>query len=789
MKKITITLIAICMVSLSSFAQVGFGNAKSFNKDWLFHLGDIADAQTPELNDSSWSVQNLPHDWSVQQHLSPDNASCMGYLPGGIGWYRKHFKGESLKSEKVYLYFEGVYNRSKVYINGEFLGERPSGYASFMYEITPYLVRNGDNVLAVKVDHSRDADSRFYTGSGIYRNVWLIEAGNTHFSQWGIGYESVEITEDRATLNIDVSIDGLDGQRCKLRLDLKDAEGKSVAVKNVKADEKQNITMQVANPQLWDIDNPYLYTLNASIVSGKTVLDKATVNVGIRSLEFSADKGFALNGRWMKVKGVCLHHDAGVLGSAVPDDVWERRLKKLKEIGTNAIRTSHNPQSPSFYNLCDKLGLLVMDEAFDEWEFAKKKWVKGWNIGTPRFEGTDDFFNEWGERDLTDMVRRDRNHPCIFLWSIGNEVDYPNDPYSHPILDGNNFEFTQPLSGGYKPDAPSAMRIGEIAKRLAACVRSIDRSRPVTGALAGVVMSNQTDYPNVIDVVGYNYTESRYESDHKRYPERIIYGSENKNFYWAWKAVRDNEHIFGQFIWTGVDYLGESWAWPSRGFGSGLLDFGAFTKPSGHAKAAMWCENPVCYIGTGKRAQEVWNYEEGETVQVICYTNAPKARLLLNGTQYGETLPYDDEKGFLSWDVRFKSGTLKAEALDETDKVVAEYTLKTSLRPYAIKLSTDKTELSSEGSVAHVVVEIVDENGDFVSLADNEIKCKVSGPAKLLGLESSDHRDMTDYTLSTRRVFHGRLLAYIQRTGEKGDIYVSFSSPLLKGASIKLTSL
>ena len=789
MKNFTFTLITLILAAFTANAQAGFGDATSFNKGWLFRLGDIADAQTPELNDSGWSAQTLPHDWSVQQHLSPDNASCMGYLPGGIGWYRKHFEGESLKSEKVYLYFEGVYNRSKVFINGHLLGERPSGYASFLYEITPFINRSGDNVLAVKVDHTRDADSRFYTGSGIYRNVWLIEAGKTHFSQWGIGYEAVGITEKSATLNVDASIEGMDAQNCRLCLELKNAEGKTVASRNVRAGERQNIAMKVPSPRLWDIDDPYLYTLEASIVSGKTVLDRTTVGVGIRSLEFSADKGFALNGKWMKVKGVCIHHDAGVLGSAVPDEVWERRLKNLKAIGTNAIRTSHNPQSPSFYDLCDKLGLLVMDEAFDEWEYAKKKWVKGWNIGTPSLEGTDDFFNEWGERDLADMVRRDRNHPCIFLWSIGNEVDYPNDPYSHPILDGDDLEFTQPIYGGYMPDAPSAMRIGEIAKKLSACVRAIDKSRPVTGALAGVVMSNQTGYPEAVDVVGYNYTESRYETDHKKYPERIIYGSENKNFYRDWKAVRDNEHIFGQFIWTGLDYLGESRAWPSRGFGSGLLDFGAFTKPSGHAKAAMWCEHPVCYIGTGEKAQEVWNYEEGETVPVICYTNAAKARLLLNGRQYGDTLPFDDENGFMRWDVPFQAGVLKAEAMDENGRVIAEYSLKTSLRPYAIRLSADRTDLPSEGAVAHVVVEIVDENGDFVSLADNEIVCNVEGPATLLGLESGDGNDMTDYTLSVRRVYHGRLLAYIRRTGGEGEITVSFSSPLLKGASARLTSL
>ena len=773
----------------SAFAQVSFGNAREFNDGWLFYLGDVPEGHSPELNDGNWTLTAVPHDWSVKQHLSPDLASCMGYLPGGIGWYRKHFNGEEYGAEKLYLYFEGVYNRSVVSVNGHIVGERPSGYASFMYDITPYINRSGDNLVAVRVDHSRDADSRFYTGSGIYRDVWIIEAGNVHFSQWGVGYSASDVTDKSATLSIDTSIDGLGSGKCQLKLELKDAAGISVAQKTVRASDSQTVALKVKKPHRWDIKDPYLYTLDAAIISDNCVLDKTSVNVGIRTLEFSPDKGFALNGNWIKVKGVCLHHDAGVLGSAVPDDVWERRLRNLQTIGTNAIRTSHNPQSPSFYDLCDRLGILVMDEAFDEWEFAKKKWVKGWNKGTPRFEGTDDFFNEWGERDLTDMVRRDRNHPCIFLWSIGNEVDYPNDPYSHPILDGNNFEFTQPLSGGYKPEAPDAMRIGMIARRLAACVRSVDTSRPVTGALAGVVMSNQTGYPEAVDVVGYNYTESRYGTDHERYPERVIYGSENKNFYKAWKAVRDNEHIFGQFIWTGLDYLGESWAWPSRGFGSGLLDFCGLVKPSGHAKAVMWCENPVCYIGTGKNAIENWNFEEGEVVPVTCYTNAAKARLFLNDVQYGDTLNYDDETGFMKWNVPFKPGVIRAEALDGDGNVVAEHSIRTSLRPYSLKVSTDRAELIGDRSVAHVLVEVLDENGNIVNLADNEISCTIQGPGVLLGLEASDNKDMTDYTLSVRRVYHGRLLAYVQRTGEAGEIKVKFTSPLLKGAELTLKAI
>ncbi len=287
--------------------------------------------------------------------------------------------------------------------------------------------------------------------------------------------------------------------------------------------------LHVNRPQLWSLDSPTLYTLHTRVLMDGKEIDKTSVKTGFRTYTFDADKGFALNGKPMKIKGVCIHHDAGVLGAAVPREVWERRLLTLKEIGCNAIRTSHNPQAPDLYELCDQLGLLVLNEAFDEWEFPKRKWLEGWNAGTPGYQGSFDFFEEWGERDIADMVRRDRNHLSIFAWSIGNEVDYPNDPYSHPVLDGgSDTGFTQPIFGGYKKDAPDAMRLGDIAKRLVNVVKQYDRTRPVTAGLAGVAMSNQTEYPGALDIAGYNYTESLYEADHKNYPDRIIYGSENR---------------------------------------------------------------------------------------------------------------------------------------------------------------------------------------------------------------------------------------------------------------------
>ena len=789
-------VLAICL-SAPLAAQVSFGNAQRFNDGWLFRLEDDSTFKQKAYEDTKWRKLDLPHDWSIEGQISPDLASCTGYLPGGIGWYRKHFK-VSDKQARHYIYFEGVYNRSEVYLNGHLLGKRPNGYISFMYDLTPYLKEGEDNVLAVRVDHSRSADSRWYTGSGIYRDVWMVSAGDIHFAQWGIGWKATSLTDRRATVAVDVEVQKHVEASGKLEVktSLFDAEGKEVAKASRKIADgkvgmaKETLTLRVNKPNRWDLDIPYLYTLKTELLADGKLIDAAETNVGLRTLEFDPNKGFALNGRWMKVKGVCLHHDAGVLGAVVPPEVWERRLLNLKKyIGVNAIRLSHNPQAPVLYDLCDRLGLLVMDEASDEWEFPKRKWIKGWNKGEPGYQGSYDFFEEWIERDVTDMVRRDRNHPSVFLWSIGNEVDYPNDPYSHPVLDGTTIN--QPMFGGYKPDAPDAMRIGVIAQRLAACVRAVDTSRPVTGALAGVVMSNQTAYPEAVDVVGYNYTENRYDEDHATYPDRIIYGSETGSGIDTWHAVRDRDFIFGQFIWTGTDYLGEAGAWPSRGLGTGLLDFASQPKPRAWFRASMWREEPVTYAGTYPKnrwvspdAWDVWNYEPGQEIRVVCYTNAPQARLMLNGKEVGTMKPYDDKSGIIYWDIPFEAGELVAEGCDASGKVLSSYTLRTTGRPYAIRVKADRETLSAGKATAHIEIEVVDEKGLPVKLADNEITCRVEGPARLLGLENGANNDMSEHRDNRQRVHMGRLLAYIQTTGELGDIRITFTSPLLQKAEV-----
>ena len=880
MNWLRILIALLALPTLQAQAQVSFGQSERFNNEWLFLLEssslqttDVAQPTAeypqaqPTFDDSRWRRLTLPHDWSVEGVMSPQLASCTGYLPGGIGWYRKHFSlPTGATGGGVFIYFEGVYNRSEVYLNGHLLGKRPNGYASFLYEMTPYLNAEGENVLAVRVDHSQYADSRWYTGSGIYRDVWLVKAPATHLAQWGSAYRLKKITKSQAIVEVDIETAGKPALGIPTEVVMTDAEGKVVArtTTTMGCPNKKTVTLTVKNPHRWSLDDTYLYNIETRLGTGNDAsapMDRCVIRAGLRTLQFDPNHGFALNGEWMKVKGVCLHHDAGVLGAVVPPEVWQHRLEELKKIGVNAIRMSHNPQAPVLYDLCDELGFLVMDEASDECEFPKRKWLEGWNRGTPGFQGTFDFFEEWIDRDVADMVRRDRNHPSVFLWSIGNEVDYPNDPYSHPILDGDGKDFTQPMYGGYKPEQPNAERIGKIAKRLSAVVRDIDASRAVTGALAGVVMSNQTEYPEAVDVVGYNYTESRYKEDHERYPKRIIYGSENRHDYPSWLAVKNNEHIFGQFLWTGADYLGESGAWPARGSSAGIVDLTSHRKPNGWYRASLWSSEPVVYIGTypinnrsgrnagrqGRQrgpgistyATDTWNYREGQQVRVVCYTNQTDVRLTLNGKPVGGDAKLDSATNIRYWDIAYEPGTLRAETTSKQGSGVAAengntaYEIRTSGRPYALRVTQEQItplqasppaplqrarvaqEAQRSGSTYILTIEVIDENGIPVRLADNDITCAVMGNGHLLGLENGNMSD-TNCALPIRGGYHrrahqGRLVAYIQegldsnmqfgqgfgqrfaqsgdngqQASQQGAIRVRFTSPLLEDAEITL---
>lgn len=796
--KYCVLFFLLCCGYLTSTAQ-GFGTRESINAGWFFKLGDGKYWGAEFFDHSKWRKLDVPHDWSIEMQASPNLASCTGYLPGGIGWYRRELQiPAEAKDKKVYVYFEGVYNNSEVFINGKWIGKRPNGYVSFMYDLTPYVNFGGRNVIAVRVDHSQDADSRWYTGSGIYRDVYLVYANPVHINLWGVSYET-KVKRNSAILTVKTEIDNNADKNLDVEVFNRvfDREGKIVnqgkQTFRVMADKVSGCEMQldIQSPKLWSIDSPYLYTIVTEVKRNGKIVDKSETRAGIRKLIFDADKGFALNDQPLKIKGVCIHHDAGCLGAAVPKEVWQRRLKSLKGIGCNAIRMSHNPQATCVYDLCDEMGFLVMDEAFDEWEYPKKKWISGWNKGKPGFQGSAMYFREWNKRDLADMIRRDRNHPSVIMWSIGNEVDYPNDPYSHPILDEEGI--SQHHVKGYQPNQPRAERLGEIAKELVAEAKMYDTSRPVTAALAGAVMSNETAYPGALDIVGYNYTEYRYKKDHEKYPDRVLYGSETRHDLNAWKAVRNNEFIMGQFIWTGFDYLGEAGPWPSRGFTTGMIDLAGYIKPNGYFRRSLWEETPNIYIGTclignnkiRTNAPAVWNYEDGEMIRVVAYTNCEEAELFLNGVQIGVRKPYDETNGVIYWDVPYRGGKLTVKGYNGGSEA-ADYSIQSSKRPFAIKAKADKTKGLKPGDVIHVEISIVDEDEVPVVLADNLVKLSISGPAKLLGLESGEGNAADNFRDNKQRCRNGRLLGYLKMTGT-GEVRIKAESALLKKSEIAVT--
>lgn len=780
----------LIFLSLEMAASASGRTILDFDGGWLFAKGDFAAAMMPAYDDTAWQSVTLPHDWSSDGPFSADYASGTGYAPGGIGWYRKHFVLDASQAgASVTLEFDGVYDNSEVWVNGQFAGGRPYGFSSFQCDLTPFL-RFGDstNVVAVRVDHSRFADSRYYTGSGIYRNIRLVSADKLHVAHWGVSISTPQVNSDSATVRIQTAIENSSGtnKSFSLETDILDSGGQTVATTQMVADISANGAQEVSipDPQLWSPDSPKLYRAVTRIICGGVILDEVTNHFGIREFHFDADKGFFLNGMNMKIKGVCLHHDAGPIGAAVPDKVLERRLRTLKEIGVNAIRTSHNPPDPALLDLCDQLGFLVMDEAFDEFTPGKNKWISGRNEGTPSHFGYNEIFAQWSVTDIQDLVRRDRNHPCIILWSIGNEVDYANDPFSDPVLGDD-----------YRPNHPSAGQLVTCARPLIEAVKALDTTRPVTAALATVAMSDAAGLSQLLDVDGYNYQEARYADDHQKYPQRIIYGSENSHQYNAWLAVQTNDFIAGQFLWTGADYLGEANEWPNRASGAGLLDLCGFKKPLGWFRQSLWSAQPMVYIcvatglgGYGRfAAEESWNWPSNSFVTVLGFANCPKVTLSLNGKIFG-TRRIADERGTLYWDLPYKPGVLQAVGLDRGHEV-CRYTLRTSGAPTRVELLPDTMQLHADGKdICHLEFQIVDAQGLRVPDAAPEVTFSMTGPGKILGIGNGDVNSVEDCETNTHAAYQGRGLAILQSTEIPGDITVKASGPGLEAASVTIRS-
>jgi len=769
-----------------------------FNDDWMFHKGDMS-LDEAMGDDAGWKQVNVPHDWSIEGPFSPEWASGTGFLPGGIGWYQKIFNINDYKESKGYaIYFDGIYKNSEVWINGHFLGKRPNGFIPFQYDLTPFLKTN-NNTIIVKVDHSDYGDSRFYTGSGIYRNVYMITLQEHHFSQWGVFFQTPEVSKEHAKAKVQVGFENHEGRSrvTQIQATLKEKGGKVVSTIETTLqsqpgkDNHTALNFEINHPELWSPGSPYLYDLIVGLSVDGEVLDVWEEKVGIRDFKFNADKGFSLNEENMLLKGVCLHHDAGALGAAVPKEVWAERLKTLKKLGANAIRMSHYPHQDYLYDLCDELGFLVQDEAFDEWEAGKNKWIEGWNVGTPGTDGYHVAFKEWGQKDVQDMIRRNRNHPSIIMWSIGNEIDYPNDPYSHPVLDeGKN---PQIYGKGYQKENPNASRLGELASELVNAAKIYDTTRPITAALAGVTMSNHTNYPSVLDIVGYNYQEYRYKEDHEEYPDRVIYGSENGDALDAWLAVVNNEYISSQFLWTAFDFIGEAREWPVRSSGAGIIDLAGKPKPDFYFRKSLWNDNPMVYIGVAKSEKDVlrrnniesaWIGNESEIKWVTCYTNTDEVELFLNGLSLGRKQAVYQKNKMISWEVPYSKGILIVKGYNSGDEVV-EYSLQTPGEVMKLLVETNRKSFGSKKKeIIHLDILLTDNNGNRIINNDQEVSVQITGPAKLIGLESGDLSSHESYQAKKRRTYKGQLRGYIQTNGQEGDIEVKVSSPVLPSKEI-----
>jgi beta-galactosidase len=772
----------------------------SLDQGWRFRVGDPPTAMEPGFDDSGWRIVDVPHDWSIEGPFESHWSSGTGFAPGGIAWYRRHIRLDPQDAGRtITVEFDGVYDNCEVWLNGFLVGGRPYGFESFVCDLT-HVARFGeaDNILTVRVDHSRYADSRWYTGSGIYRRTRLCVANPIHVAHWGTAVTTPVVAADGASVHIETRVENSSNEPRSFTLvsDVTDPSGHDAATSRTRAtvaalsETTVGQDVRVPAPQLWSTATPLLYHV-LSRLEGANGGDAVTTAFGIRKLGFSPGEGFSLNGVPTKLKGVCLHQDGGSVGVAIPVEVWKRRLEALRALGVNAIRTSHNPPAPEFLDLCDQLGFVVMDEAFDEYTPGKNKWITGWTIGMPGHFGYSEHFAEWSVRDLEDIILRDRNHPSIIMWSIGNEIDGANDPFTDPVLGKD-----------YHPGNPPATDMVMWATPLVAAVKRLDRTRPVTAAMAAVKVSNAVGYADLLDVAGYNYQEDRYLSDRQKYPNRIIYGSENSHTYAAWVATRDNPAISGQFLWTGIDYLGEARPWPARANPDGLLDLCGFVKPLGRFRQSLWSDQSMVYVcatesGKAQHAdadtnmpvgQESWNWPEGATMTISCYTNCPEVALFLNGALISTQSLASAAEGYLSWNVPFSAGTLKAVGR-KGGRDVCTFELRTAGAPERIEFHADPAHLAANSrDVAQVEFDVVDRAGVRVPAADIEVNFEVTGPARILGIGNGDVSNSEPVTAPRHRAFEGRGLIIIQSTSGPGTISVRGSAVGLQPAAIDLAT-
>lgn len=775
---------------------------ENFCNDWKFHLGDIANGNDPSLNDDNWRLLNLPHDWSIEGEFSKDNPATPGggALPGGIGWYRKSFFVSNDDKDKLFFIdFDGVYRNSEVWINGNYLGKRPYGYISFRYELTPYIKFGEKNVIAVKVDNSLQPNSRWYSGSGIYRNVWLVKTNKIFVDHWGTYITTPIVKNEQAEISIQVKIrNNLQEQiDVKIKTKIFDKENKLVAEiesqKTLMPDSVSTINQkaEVKNPELWSIEKPNLYKALTLIEHKGTLNDDYETIFGIRTFEFNSEKGFFLNGKHVKIKGVCNHHDLGCLGAAINERALERQLEILKEMGVNAIRTSHNPPAPELLNLCDRMGFIVMDEAFDMWKTKKTE-----------FDYAMDW-DKWHKRDLEDMVLRDRNHPSVIIWSIGNEV----------------------MEQWIRDDSIGIV----ITKELTNIIKNLDSTRPVTAACNGPEPENPLIKANVLDLIGFNYHQHLFEDFPKTFPAKKFIATEttsalatrghydmpsdsirrwpkrwdlpledgnpdntcsaydNCSAPWGstheetWKIIKKHDFLSGMFIWTGFDYLGEPtpYSWPSRSSYFGIVDLAGFPKDVYYMYQSEWTDKPVLHVFPH------WNWKEGQTIDVWAYTNCDEVELFLNGKSLGAKRKIGDDL-HLMWRVKFVPGILKAVGKKNGKEFLVKE-IKTANEPYKISLEADRKIIKADGKdLSFVTVKILDKDGTLVPYADNLVNFEISGEGKIVGVDNGSQTSHEPFKANYRKAFNGLCLVVIQSNNNAGKIKLSAKSENLLPAEIEI---
>jgi beta-galactosidase len=752
----------------------------SFDSDWRFLKGDAPGAERPEFDDAAWRRLDVPHDWSIEGPFDEKNPTGRdgGYLPAGVGWYRKHFDVPAAHSKRrVFVEFDGVMANSDVWVNGRHLGRRPYGYIGFRYELTEHLNFGRSNVIAVRADNSGQPASRWYTGAGLYRHVRLVVADPVHVEHWGTFVTTPRVERGRAVVRVETTVvNQSDAPRSvRVGVTLRAPDGRRVKMPEAApqtiapgASARFAQEGEVRNPRRWDTTDPALYEAGVHVYADGRSTDGELVPFGIREFKFEPATGFWLNGRNFKLYGVCLHHDGGAFGAAVPLRVWERRLRILRRFGANAIRTAHNPPAPEFLDLADRMGFLVMDETFDAWTVKKREY--DYHL----------YFNEWSKTDTRDTVRRDRNHPSVVIYSAGNEIhDTP------------------------KPD---------LAKRILAGLIEVfhaeDPTRPVTQALFRPNVSG--DYDNgladMLDVVGQNYREKELLAAYHQKPTRKILGTENTHAREQWLALRDNPPYAGQFLWTGVDYLGESPGWPLVSFNFGLLDRTGTPYPVAFQRLSWWGTTPTVYAvrrvaptplaptdpgyGNDRRPHVLfpdWTPRDRgaheENVEV--YSNAGQVELFLNGRSLGsKARPPDDAPR--NWRVPFEPGTLRAVGTDG-GKVVATHELKTAGRPARLVLNADRSDLAHHwDDVAYVEALVVDEAGVVVPDASHLISFETSGAGRVVAVDNGDIAGHEPFQASQRRAHRGRCFALVRASAPRGGITVTASAPGLAAGSVTL---